>query len=105
MRTLYARKKKEEALTASLPLMLKKKTFRKHRAKKEEKSFLPGIQISQLGTRRLALTRVKFNYYSKRKKAEMVKEIHNLVVNRRQNEPFGFRIIGGKDEGLSFKVR
>jgi hypothetical protein len=34
----------------------------------------------------------------------MVKQIHNLVLTRNGNEPFGFRIIGGKDEGLSFKV-
>ncbi len=35
----------------------------------------------------------------------MGKTIHNVVLNRRSKEPFGFRIIGGKDEGLSFKVR
>ncbi len=36
----------------------------------------------------------------------MVKQIHNLVLTRAStNEAFGFRIIGGKDEGLSFKVR
>lgn len=34
----------------------------------------------------------------------MVKQIHNLVLSRKGTEPFGFRIIGGKDEGLSFKV-
>lgn len=35
----------------------------------------------------------------------MGKQIHNLVLSRRnRNEAFGFRIIGGKDEGLSFKV-
>eukprot|EP00095_Tigriopus_kingsejongensis_P000219 maker-scaffold55_size446313-snap-gene-1.15 protein:Tk00219 transcript:maker-scaffold55_size446313-snap-gene-1.15-mRNA-1 annotation:"pdz and lim domain protein 1" len=33
-----------------------------------------------------------------------MKEIHNLVLSRRANEPFGFRIIGGKDEGLSLKI-
>ncbi len=34
----------------------------------------------------------------------MGKQIHNLVLCRKGREPFGFRIIGGKDEGLSFKV-
>ncbi len=38
-------------------------------------------------------------------KRTMGKTIHNVVLNRRSKEPFGFRIIGGKDEGLSFKVR
>lgn len=40
-----------------------------------------------------------------REKRTMGKTIHNVVLNRRSKEPFGFRIIGGKDEGLSFKVR
>ena len=33
-----------------------------------------------------------------------MKEIHNLVLRKTGNEPFGFRIIGGKDAGLSFKA-
>ena len=36
---------------------------------------------------------------------EMVKQIHNLVLNRANaKEAFGFRIIGGKEQGLTFKV-
>ena len=35
---------------------------------------------------------------------EKMKEIHNLVLKKTGNEPFGFRIIGGKDAGLSFKA-
>ena len=35
----------------------------------------------------------------------MVKQIHNLVLNRANaKEAFGFRIIGGKEQGLTFKV-
>ena len=37
---------------------------------------------------------------------EMVKQIHNLVLTRSHaKEAFGFRIIGGKEQGLTFKVR
>ncbi len=39
-----------------------------------------------------------------RRRRKMGKTIHNVVLNRQPREPFGFRIIGGKDEGLSFKV-
>ena len=36
----------------------------------------------------------------------MVKQIHNLVLTRSHaKEAFGFRIIGGKEQGLTFKVR
>ena len=35
----------------------------------------------------------------------MGKQIVNMVLNRQGKEPFGFRIIGGKDEGLTVKVR
>lgn len=35
----------------------------------------------------------------------MVKQIHNLVLTRSNaKEAFGFRIIGGKEQGLTFKV-
>jgi hypothetical protein len=34
-----------------------------------------------------------------------MKQIHSIVINRKPREAFGFRIIGGKDEGLSFKVQ
>ena len=35
-----------------------------------------------------------------------MKQIHNLVLTRSHaKEAFGFRIIGGKEQGLTFKVR
>lgn len=34
----------------------------------------------------------------------MGKEIHTLCLNKTANEPWGFRIIGGKDEGITFKI-
>jgi len=33
-----------------------------------------------------------------------MKEIHRLTLKRTGKEPYGFRIIGGKDEGQTFKV-
>ena len=33
-----------------------------------------------------------------------MKEIHNVTLNRTGKEPFGFRIIGGKDQGKTFQV-
>ncbi|TRY67035.1 hypothetical protein TCAL_03471 [Tigriopus californicus] len=33
-----------------------------------------------------------------------MKEIHQFVLTKQSNEPFGFRLIGGKDEGLSLKI-
>ena len=35
-----------------------------------------------------------------------MKQMHNLVMTKKggQNEAWGFRIIGGKDEGQTFKV-
>ena len=33
-----------------------------------------------------------------------MKELHSLTLNRTGNDPFGFRIIGGKDQGQTFKV-
>ena len=36
----------------------------------------------------------------------MVKQIHELILTRSNaKEAFGFRIIGGKEQGLTFKVR
>ena len=41
-----------------------------------------------------------------RGRGRMVKQIHNLVLTRSNaKEAFGFRIIGGKEQGLTFKVR
>lgn len=34
----------------------------------------------------------------------MGKQIHQLTLTKESNVPFGFRIIGGKDEGQTFKV-
>jgi len=33
-----------------------------------------------------------------------MKEIHQLTLKRTGKEPYGFRLIGGKDEGQTFKV-
>jgi len=33
-----------------------------------------------------------------------MKEIHNVTLNRTGKEPFGFRIIGGKDQGKTFQI-
>jgi len=33
-----------------------------------------------------------------------MKEIHQLTLSRTGNEPFGFRIVGGKEQGRTFKV-
>jgi hypothetical protein len=39
-------------------------------------------------------------------KAKMGKQIHQLTLTKENtNQKFGFRIIGGKDEGQTFKVR
>ena len=36
----------------------------------------------------------------------MGKQIHQLTLTREDpKKPFGFRIIGGKDEGQTFKVK
>ncbi len=32
------------------------------------------------------------------------KKIHNLKLQREGNDPFGFRIIGGVDQGKTFQV-
>ena len=34
----------------------------------------------------------------------MGKQIHNLTLNKENTQAWGFRIIGGKDEGQTFKV-
>ena len=34
-----------------------------------------------------------------------MKEIHQLTLSRHADEPYGFRIIGGKEQGRTFKVR
>ena len=33
-----------------------------------------------------------------------MKSIHNITLNRVGKEPFGFRIIGGTDQGKTFQV-
>ena len=33
------------------------------------------------------------------------KKIHNLKLQREGNDPFGFRIIGGVDQGKTFQVK
>ena len=91
--------------------------FQFHRRRRRPQNFFPSLTYSLIPSlrriRRIRLTEIttraivrKHRSRRARERERMVKQIHNLVLTRSHaKEAFGFRIIGGKEQGLTFKVR